>query len=141
MLSERIYIRFATATDLDSLQQSYTLPTAIVRHKIEWQEIIIAELNGSLVGYLCLDYLWAHIPYIALVRVLSEYRRQGIGKALLSFAEEFLRGQGHKTLYSSSQVNEAEAQTWHRRVGFEECGAIAGINQGGIGEVFFRKPL
>ena len=28
-----------------------------------------------------------------------------------------------------------------RHAGFEECGTIAGINEGGIGEVFFRKQL
>jgi len=26
-------------------------------------------------------------------------------------------------------------------MGFEECGMINGLNQGGIGEVFFRKTL
>jgi hypothetical protein len=52
-----------------------------------------------------------------------------------------LRGQGCPALYSSSQADEPEAQAWHRRVGFEECGLIAGINRGGVGEVFFRKQL
>lgn len=73
--------------------------------------------------------------------MLPEYQRRGVGKALLSYTEEFLREQGHKALYSSSQVDEMEPQAWHRHVGFEECGIIAGINEGGIGEVFFRKPL
>ena len=44
-------------------------------------------------------------------------------------------------LYSSSQADEPEAQAWHRRMGFEECGIVSGINEGGIGEVFFRRPL
>jgi len=44
-------------------------------------------------------------------------------------------------LFSSSQANEPEPQAWHRHVGFEECGFIAGINEGGVGEVFFRKVL
>ena len=38
-------------------------------------------------------------------------------------------------------MNEAEPQAWHRAAGFRECGIIAGINEGGIGEVFFRKEL
>jgi hypothetical protein len=33
------------------------------------------------------------------------------------------------------------AQEWQRKIGFQECGIIAGISQGGIGEVFFTKPL
>ena len=133
--------RFATPGDLDFLGQDQYLPTAILQRKIEWQEIIVAELNSSLVGYLRLEYLWSRIPYIALINVLPEYRRRGIGKALLAFAEEFLREDGHNAIYSSSMVNEAEPQAWHRHVGFEECGAIAGVNEGGIGEVFFRRQL
>ena len=133
--------RFAILADLDFVQQEHHLLAASVQHKIKSQEIIVAELNGSLVGYLRLEYLWSRVPYIALVHVLPEDRRQGVGKSLLAFAEEFLREQGHQALYSSSQVDEAEPQAWHRHVGFEECGVIAGINEGGIGEVFFRKQL
>jgi hypothetical protein len=64
-----------------------------------------------------------------------------VGRALLKFVEQDPRARGHRTLYSSSQANEIQPQTWHRHVGFEECGFIAGINDGGIDEVFFRKKL
>jgi len=36
-------------------------------------------------------------------------------------------------------VDEPEPQAWHRHMGFVECGIINGINENGIGEVFFRK--
>lgn len=65
----------------------------------------------------------------------------GAGRGLLSFLEAHLRAGGHAALYSSSQVNEAEPQAWHRHMGFAECGVIAGINEGEIGEIFFRKRL
>ena len=61
-----------------------------------------------------------------------------VGKALLAFLEEYLRGCGQRML---SQVDEAAPQAWHRTVGFRECGLIAGINDGGVGELFFRKEL
>jgi len=60
---------------------------------------------------------------------------------MLRFMEDYLRENGHQQLFSSSQVDEAEPQAWHRHVGFEECGLIGGINDGGVGEVFFRKRL
>jgi len=59
---------------------------------------------------------------------------------MIEFLEEHLSRRGHKALYSSSQANEPEPQTWHRKTGFEECGYIAGINNG-VGEIFFRKFL
>ena len=141
MSLESISIRFAVAADLDFVRQDQYLPPELVQRKIEWQEIIVAELNGSLAGYLRLEYLWSKIPYIALIRVLPEYQRRGIGKAILKFVGDSLREQGHTVLYSSSQVDEVGPQGWHRHVGFEECGIVAGINEGGIGEVFFRKQL
>jgi N-acetylglutamate synthase-like GNAT family acetyltransferase len=134
-------VRFATLDDLHFVSQDQYIPVDIVKRKIEWQEVIIAEINGDPVGYLRIEYLWSAMPYIALVRVLAEHRGKGVGKTMLRYTEDHLREKGHEELYSSSQVNEAEAQRWHRGEGFEECGMIAGINEGGIGEVIFRKRL
>jgi ribosomal protein S18 acetylase RimI-like enzyme len=133
--------RFAISSDLDFVRQDQHLLPEIVRRKIEWREVIVAEFDESPAGYLRLEYLWSKVPYIALIHVSPEYRGRGIGGALLAFVEGFLRAAGHTALYSSSQANEAEPQAWHRHAGFEECGMIAGINEGGVGEVFFRKGL
>jgi GNAT superfamily N-acetyltransferase len=92
-------------------------------------------------GYVRWEFLWSLVPYVALIRVLPAHRRQGVGRALVAFLEKRLRSQGHTTLYSWSQADEAEPQAWHRHMRFEECGIIAGINEGGVGEVFFRKRL
>ena len=135
--------------DLDFAYQDGYISTEVLKRKIEAQlalnldcieDVVIAEWNGKRVGYVRLEYLWSIVPYIALIRVLPDYRRQGVGKALLRFIETFLRNVGHDVLYSSSQADEPKPQTWHRHVGFVECGFIAGINDG-VGEVFFRKNL
>ena len=137
---EGLSIRLAVIADLDFLQRNCYISAEIIRRKIDWKEFLVAELNGNLIGFLQLEYLWSLIPYIALIRVLPEYRRHGASLALLDFVENFLREKNYDALYSSSQVDEPEPQAWHRRAGFEECGIIAGINQG-VGEVFFRKKL
>ena len=147
-MSDEIVVRLARVDDLDFAYQDGYIPGKVLKRKIEAhtlnadriEDVVIAEWNGKRVGYVRLEYLWSIVPYISLIRVLPEYRRQGIGKALLQFIETFLRDAGHETLYSSSQTDEPEPQAWHRHVGFEECGFIAGINDG-IGEVFFRKSL
>ncbi len=138
---EEISVRFATPADLTFVQQDTYIPADVVKRKIEWQEVIVAQRDGEMVGYAWFEYLWSLVPYIALIHVLPEHRRRGAGKAMLRFIEEYVRGRGSATLYSSSQVNEPEPQAWHRHVGFEECGIIAGINPDGSGEVFFRKRL
>jgi GNAT superfamily N-acetyltransferase len=136
-----ITVRPATPGDLAFAQQDGHLPPEIVLRKIEAHEVLIAEVRGQPKGYLRLEYLWSSVPYIALIFVSPEQRRQGVGRALLADLEARLRAQGHAALYSSSQADEPEPQAWHRHMGFEECGFIAGINGNGVGEVFFRKGL
>ena len=148
-MSDEIAIRFARVDDLDFAYQDGYIPAKTLKPKIEAQlalnpdrieDTVIAKWNGKRVGYVRLEYLWSIVPYVSLIQVLPEYRRQGVGKALLRFIETFLRKAGHEALYSSSQADEPEPQAWHRHVGFKECGFIVGINDG-IGEVFFRKCL
>jgi GNAT superfamily N-acetyltransferase len=142
MTLHNLMIRLAAQDEIDFVRQiDRHIPDEVIARKIEAQEILIAEANSALVGYLRLEFLWSLVPYIALIRVMPEYQRQGVGRALLAFLEDCLRRQGHTVLYSSSQADEAEPQAWHRHMGFAECGFVAGINAGGVGEIFFRKQL
>ena len=142
-MADQIKVRFASQTDLDGCiaLDHPAMPVEIIKRKVEQREIIVAEKDGQLVGYLRLEYLWSSVPYIALIWVVEDQRQQGIGSAMLRYLENGLRQQGHRALYSSSQANEPEPQAWHRHAGFGECGFVAGMNEGGIGEIFFRKDL
>ena len=136
-------VRFASPVDLEAcvaLEQPQ-VPVDVIEGKIERREILLAERAGALAGYLRLEYLWSMVPFLGLIWVVEGQRRQGVGKALLAYVGDFLRGRGHGALYSSSQADEPEPQAWHRHVGFEECGFIGRINEGGIGEIVFRKRL
>ncbi|HUX87457.1 MAG TPA: GNAT family N-acetyltransferase [Chloroflexota bacterium] len=134
-------VRFARSEDLSIVTDRNYIPTDRMRSLIAFQQVLIAEDEGMKLGYACFDYFGAIHPFLALIRVFPEHRRQGVGRAILGFLENHLRSLGHDVLYSSSQVDEPEPQAWHRRVGFVECGFIAGFNSGGIGEILFRKNL
>ncbi len=141
-VNERVIVRFAGPEVLEWCVVSDDYVTEqVIRHKIVNDEIIIAELDGQPIGYLRLEYLWSNIPYIGVIWVIKAYRKEGIGRKILAYLEDYLRSRGHDALYSSSQANEPGPQDWHRSVGFIESGIISGINEGGIGEVFFRKSL
>ncbi|MFW9807880.1 MAG: GNAT family N-acetyltransferase [Candidatus Thorarchaeota archaeon] len=141
-VNERVLVRFAGPEDLEwCVVEDGHVTEQVIRHKIVQNEIIVAELDGKPIGYIRIEFLWSTIPYIGVIFVVDEYRHEGIGRKILVFLEDYLKSIGHDQIYSSSQANEPEPQAWHRSVGFEECGIISGINEGGIGEVFFRKPL
>jgi len=137
----QIHIRFASAGDLEYVSQDHYIPTEVVVRKIDLNEVIIAEINDRPVGYLRLEYLWSILPYIALITVDPGHRRSGVGRAMLDYALDFLAAHHHEWLYSSSQADEPEPQAWHRHMGFQDCGIITGINDGGVSELFFRRKI
>ena len=121
-----------------------------LKRKIKTKDVIVAEIDGKLVGYLRVEYLGLIVPSLGIIRVNEEYQRKGVGTAMIKFLEEHLLEhkrnkvftcEGHALLYSSAESIAIESQAWHRAVGFKECGIIAGCNEGGIGEIFFRRIL
>ena len=141
-MSERVVVRLAGPEDLEwCVVEDDHVTEQVIRHKIINDEIIIAEVDGRPIGYLRLEYLWSRVPYIGVVFVDDDYRKEGIGRKILTFLEDNLRSRGHDRLFSSSTVNEPEPQAWHRAVGFVESGMINEIGDDGIGEIFFRKSL
>lgn len=139
---ERTLVRFAGPEDLEwCVVEDDTVTEQIMRHKIVNDEIIIAELDGHPIGYIRLEYLWSIKPYIGAIFVERTYRHEGVGRKMLNFLVDHLKKYGHDELLSSSQADEPEAQAWHRGNGFVECGIINEINEGGIGEIFFRMNL
>ncbi len=137
----KIRVRFANANDIEYVSQDQFIPVEVVARKIEQCEVIVAEVDGDPVGYLRLEYLWSLVPFIALIIVDPAYRRMGVGRAILDFTLAYLSQNNHQWLYSSSQADEPEPQAWHRHMGFEDCGIITGINEGGVSEIFFRLKI
>jgi predicted GNAT superfamily acetyltransferase len=136
-----ITVQTATENDLNFVSQDGGLPRPVVKRKVRGGDIFVAFRGHERVGYLRLEWLWSRLPYIERILVLQTHRRTGVGRAILAHVEAEVASRGHVILYSSSQLDEPEPQTWHRRVGFDECGILTGLNEGGVGEVFFRKSL
>ena len=134
-------VRLAVFDDLDFVSQDGYATRRFILRKIEEGEVFVVEKDEEPIGYLRMEYLWCTEPYIALIRILESHRRQGAGRALLDHIVQDLQESGNAVLYSSSQADEPQPQEWHRHMGFEECGIINGINEGGVGEIFFRKTL
>jgi ribosomal protein S18 acetylase RimI-like enzyme len=135
-------IRFADAADLDwCVANDGWLDKSALRQKIEARELVVADVDGELAGLLRLDFLWSTLPHIAQIRVVEEHRREGIGRALVAFVAGEARRSGADKLLSSTRLDKTEAQEWHRRVGFRECGSLSGFGPNGEPTIFFLKAL
>ena len=141
MDNNSIKVRLVKPSDLDFIDQESHLSREKKLAKIRQGEVLLLIVNDEPVGHLWFDFLWSEIPFIELIRIQETHRKKGLSRALLGFLETHLKNMGYDILYSSSQLDEPEPQAWHRQMGFEECGMINGLNEGGIGEVFFRKSL
>ncbi len=119
-----ILVRSAEEKDLAFVSQDGYVSADVVQRKIEDGEVLVAEVDGELAGYLRIEFWWNVRPYIALIRVLDPYQRKGVGRTLLLHLEEMLRSAGHSLLFSSSRSTAREA----RRIGAP--GTLHGIVAG-----------
>ena len=134
-------VRPATIGDIDFVSQDGQLASDIVGRKISCNEVLVAEVDGVLAGYVRIEYLWSSVPYLGLIHVVPDCRGQGVGRALLAALRDRFLAEGHRAFYSSSQADEVEPQTWHRHMGFVECGVLTGVNPGDVDELFYRKTF
>ncbi len=141
MNNPEVNVRLAQAADLNAVNQDQYVSDEIILKKIAAGEVFLLTVDGEPAGYLRLEYHWSIVPFITTIHISGPYRGFGYSHNLLDFVEDYLREKGFSILYSSSTGNEVEPQAWHHHMGFEECGFINGINEGGVGEVFFRKSI
>ena len=140
MREDNITVQLAGLDDLELISHKQ-LSQDKVLEKIRQGEIFLLMINDQPAGSLWVGFLWDFVPFIDLIYINDAYQKRGLSHILLGSVEDHLREQGYDVLYSSSQMDEPLPQAWHRHVGFTECGVINGMNDGGIGEVFFRKTL
>ena len=135
-------IRFANINDLEScveLDLHKNIDT--IKNKISMNEVIVAEVNNEVIGCLKIEYIWTHLPFISYIVIRKEFRSYGVGKSMLTFLEQYLIENGQSTLLSSTMTDAVNPQKWHLKMGFIECGMLCGINDDGVGEIFFKKAL
>jgi hypothetical protein len=136
-----LQVRLATSADLRYAVRDSGLPEPLVTRKIRWQEVIIAVDRTTRVGCLHVDYLWSRVPYVSLLLAGPQPGDSTVARALLTRTERFLRGRGYDLLLSSSRIGIEPRRLWHRQLGFEVIGVIAGLGPAGEHETFFLKEL
>ncbi|EEB73042.1 GNAT family N-acetyltransferase [Thermococcus sp. AM4] len=106
------------------------------------QLVAVAELEGRIVGEI--EVLFSEEPvngeirrigHVDVIEVHSEYRRKGIGRALVEFAEDVARERGAEML---TVQPEKEAEPFYEKLGFGKrvfSGKVAWVPTGGEGSV------
>lgn len=136
-----IEIATASAEDIGWLTAHEHVPEDWIRRCVSHEEYLIARAAARPLGFLRFSWFWGAIPYMDLIYVLADARRQGVGSALFRSWEETMRRKGAKLLMTSSMSDEPEPQAWHRRNGFADSGSLTFGKLQEVPEAFFVKPL
>jgi ribosomal protein S18 acetylase RimI-like enzyme len=145
-------IRLAHSGDLDSVkrcaEEAYALyvprmgkkPAPMVadfRAQVEAGRIYVIEAGGDVAGFIALYRRRDHI-HVENVAVFPARQRQGLGRALLSFAEEEAKRRNVRTIELYTNVKMTENLELYPRLGYVE---IDRRQEEGFSRVFYRKHL
>ena len=135
-------VRLAEPNDIKALQKLDPWPREpIWQQKIVGGEVIVLEVDGSVIGLVRYAVLWTTVPFMGLIEIAAAHRGKGYSRLLLSYLKDHLCAQGYVALLSSSQTDEPAAQRWHLHMGFTANGLIENIADEGVGELVYRLIL
>ncbi|HEQ98220.1 MAG TPA: GNAT family acetyltransferase [candidate division Zixibacteria bacterium] len=99
---------------------AWNKPEEDIRRKLAIQRelFFVARVDGSLAGTAMAGYD-GHRGWVYYVATHPEYRRQGVGQALMEAVEEGLRELGCPKLNLQVRSNNYEAVTFYRRLGYD----------------------
>lgn len=113
--------------ELEDLPQLFSLDwlsdSEKIERKIASREIFVGTDGGRITGILRYSWFWDQLPFINLLWIEEDSRREGRGLALVEFLIEETEGRNSGKVLTSTQSNE-EAQNFWRRIGFEDAGGF-----------------
>jgi len=80
---------------------------------------LVAELDGKVVGYAIGAVRWGASGHLMAIGVYPEYRRQGIGTALIVHMIDILRARGAKNVALEVRKSNTVAQRFYLKLGFK----------------------
>ena len=96
----------------------------------------VALIDETVVGYGVLNYTFHHTGCIDMLYIHSDYRRRGVGTALLRHME--LRCRTPKLFTSTNQSN-LKMQSLLGKLGYEPSGVIHNLDEGDPELVYFKR--
>ncbi len=95
--------------------------------------------DGSAIAFMNLSLRYEYVPdatqspvaYVEGIYVKDEYRKQGVGTALIQYAEQWALEQGCIELASDALIENTASYEFHTKIGFREVEQV----------VFFIKPI
>jgi GNAT superfamily N-acetyltransferase len=136
---EEILIRAGTEADrgalaaIDAYAADHPSRIAEIESWLRSAEVLVAERAGRVVGYAAVSCEFLGQPYLAILMVGEEHRRQGVGGQLVAAACD-----RHLRLWTSTNESNLSMQALLRAGGFRCTGRIEGLDEGDP-ELFYLR--
>ena len=104
------------------------------------RERYLAKMNGERAGFLMISMQGAFVGYIQLLGVAARFRGQGVGKALLEYAEQRIFRETPNVFICVSDFNQ-EAQHFYAKLGYRRVGELQDFIIAGHSEILLRKTI
>lgn len=100
-------------------------------------QCILARIEGDVIaGFVVLDRSFFDQRFISLLHVDEQYRRQGIGLALV---RHVMAASGGEKLFTSTNQSNVPMQRLCERLGFRRSGSIENLDEGDPEIIYFRQ--
>jgi len=104
------------------------------------REVYLAIVNSQMVGFIVLMMEGALVGYIQSVCIAPEWRDQGIGSQLMSFAERRIFSEIPNVFICVSSFNKGALQLYER-LGYKVIGELKDYIVSGHSEILLRKTI
>ena len=108
-----------------------------IRSHFERHQLIVAEAEGDVVGFLAYRTDWFGCTFVALVVVHEDYRRKGIAREFYKSVEAVSLS---PRIFSSTEETNTASIRMHTALGFAPSGHIDNMPQG-VRELLFYKRV
>ncbi len=121
-------------------QEAYSTTTLLLLLSRYGRFFLVAEVDGRVVGYASAT-LRGKAGHLVSIAVLPEFRRLGIGKALLKALLERLREAGARSVTLEVSVRNKAAINLYLKMGFKAVGKITRYYQDGSDAIIMELSL
>ncbi|MDH4196010.1 MAG: GNAT family N-acetyltransferase [Candidatus Aminicenantes bacterium] len=104
------------------------------------RESYLAMIEDRVVGFLILSLKGGFVGYLQTICVAPEWRKQGIGRRLVGFAEDRIFREAPNVFLCVSSFN-PDARRLYERLGYEFVGELEDYIVRGHSELLFRKTI
>ena len=137
-----IFIRRAVENDievlcaLDDIARREDERLAFIRREVVSGHGFVAVIDETVVGYGVLNYTFYNNGCLDMLYVHSDYRRRGVGTALIRHMESHCRT---PKLFTSTNQSNLSMQSLLAKLGYESSGVIHNLDEGDPEIVYFKR--